>query len=220
MPDLADKWMRRALDQETNPQLYHLMECYRAMWRHRFIDARTGFMQLPPETHLAPRLQSTTYSVSDGLLYCAIGLADWPAVVNTCNAHLEKDRENFWARTYLALGLRTVGRPTEAQQISEEVLKHGLRRLERPAQPEIPWDVPLHVAWAYRFAGQQQEAYRYLARYLTHRTLLHLPLGLDNPILDGFKNDLEFSTILADLKEKLEFARRAIREHEASVTQG
>jgi hypothetical protein len=73
MPDSADKWMHRALDQETNPQLYHLIECYHAMWRHRFIDARAGFMQLPSQTHLAPRLQSTTYSVSDGLLYCAIG---------------------------------------------------------------------------------------------------------------------------------------------------
>jgi hypothetical protein len=196
------------------------MECYHAMWRHRFIDARAGFMQLPPETHLAPRLQSTAYSVSDGLLYCAIGLEDWPAVVNTCNAHLEKDGENFWARTYLAFGLRTVGRPTEARKISEEVLKRGLERLERPAQPDIPWDVPLYVAWAYRFVGRQHEAYHYLDRYLTHRTLLHLPLGIENPILEGFKNDPEFQTILADLKQKLEVARRSIREHETAATQG
>jgi tetratricopeptide (TPR) repeat protein len=220
MPDLGGKWMRRALDQETSPQLYHLMECYHAMWRHRFIDARAGFLQLPPETHLAPRLQSTTYSVSDGLLYCAIGLGDWPAIVNTCDARLETDRENFWARTYLALGLQMVGRPTEAREMSEEVLKRGLERLERPAQPDIPWDVPLYVAWAYRFAGRQHEAYRYLDQYLAHRTLLHLPLGLGNPILDGFKNDPEFRTILADLKQKLEVARRSIREHEAAATQG
>jgi tetratricopeptide (TPR) repeat protein len=215
MPDLAEKWLRRALDQETSPQLYHLMECYHAMWRRQFLDARIGFMQLPPETHLAPRLQSTNYSVSDGLLYCAIGLADWPEVVRTCDAHLERDHENFWARIYLALGMQALGRPTEAQQISEEVLKRGLERLERPAQPDIPWDVPLYVAWANRVAGQQQEAYRYLDRFLAHRTLLHLPLGLDNPILDGFKNDPEFKAILADLKQKLEVTRRSIQEHKA-----
>ena len=220
MPDLAEKWMQRALDQETSPQLRHLMECYHAMWRRKFVDARAGFMQLPPETHLGPRLQSTAYSVSDGLLYCAIGLEDWPALVNTCNAHLENDRENFWARIYLALGLRMVGRPTEAPQIVEEVLKRGVERLERPAQPDIPWDVPLYVAWAYRFVGRQHEAYRYLNQYLAHRTLLHLPLGLDNPILDGFKNDPEFKTILAELKQKLEVARRAIRQHEAAASQG
>jgi serine/threonine protein kinase len=220
MPDLADKWMRQALAQETSPRLHHLMECYHAMWRHKFIDARAGFMELPPETHLAPRLQSTTYSVADGLLYCAIGLEDWPAVVNTCNAHLENDPENFWARTYRALGLRMVGRPTEARQIAEEVLKRGLERLERPAQPDIPWDVPLYVSWAYRFAGRQPDAYRYLDQYLNHRTLLHLPLGLDNPILDGFKNDPEFNRILANLNQKLEITRRSIREHEAAATQG
>jgi serine/threonine protein kinase len=220
MPDLADKWMHRALALETSPQLYHLMECYHAMWRRRFIDARAGFMQLPPETHLAPRLQSATYSVSDGLLYCTIGLEDWPAVVNTCNAHLESDRENFWARTYLAFALQMVGRSTEARQKSEEVLKRGLERLGRPAQPDIPWDVPLHVAWAYRFVGQQQEAYRYLNQYLAHRTFLQLPLGLDNPILDGFKNDPEFNTILVDLKQKLEIARQAIRECEGAANEG
>jgi tetratricopeptide (TPR) repeat protein len=220
MPDLAERWMQRALDQETSPQLRHLMECYHAMWRRRFTDARAGFLQLPPETHLAPRLQSTVYSVSDGLLYCAIGLEDWPEVVSTCNARLENDPENFWARTYLALALGIVRRPTDAQEIVEEVLKRGLERLQRPAQPDIPWDVHFHVAWAYRSIGQQREAYDYFNRYLTHRTFLHLPFGLDNPLLVGFKNDPRFNAILVALKQKLEVARQVIREQEAASTQG
>jgi len=220
MTDLAEKRMQRALHQETSPQLHQLMECYRLMWRQRFIDARAGFKELPPETHLAPRLQSTTYSVSDRLLNCALGLENWSAIINTCNAYLENDRENFWPRTYLALGLQRVSRQTEAREITEQVLKRGLERLERPAQPDIPWDVPLHVAWAYRFVDQQHEAYHYLDQYLAHRTLLHLPLGLDNPILDVFKNDPEFNTILTDLKRKLEVSRRSIQEYEAGSTQG
>lgn len=176
-------------------------------------------MQLPPETRLAPRLQSTIYSVTDGLLYCAVGLEDWPLVINTCNAQLENDRERLWARTYLALGLQRVGRGGAARETSEEVLRRGLERLERPAQPDIPWDVPLYVAWACRFVGRQPEAYRYLGQYLDHRTLLHLPLGLENPILDVFKNDPEFNTVMADLEQKLEIARRSIREHEAAAAQ-
>jgi len=218
--ELAETWMRRALDGETIPQLHHLMECYRMMWRHRFAEARAGFMQLPPETHLAPRLQSIVYSVSDGLLSCAVGLKDWPAVIDECNTHLKSDHEYFWARAYLAHGLQRMGRQAEAKEISKEVLARGLERLERPAQPDVPWDVPLYVAWAYRRAGQQYEAYRYLDQYLTHRTLLHLPLGVDNPILDVFKNDPEFKTILANLKEKLEVARRLILEHEAAFAEG
>lgn len=220
MSDLAEKWMQRALDQETSPQLHRLMECYRMMWRRRFTNARTGFMKLPPKTHLAPKLQSTIYSVSDGLLYCAVGLEDWPAVINACNAHIDANRESLWARTYLALGLKMSGRETEAREVAEEVLERGIARLELPAQPDIPWDVPLYVAWAYRFVGRQAEAYCYLHQYLTHRTLLHMPLGLENPILDVFKNDPEFNTILADLKQKLEGARRSIREHEAASAQG
>jgi tetratricopeptide (TPR) repeat protein len=220
VPDLAERWMQRALDQETSPHLRHLMECYQAIWRRRFTDARTGFLQLPPETHLAPRLQSTVYSVSDGLLYCAIGLEDWPEVVSTCNARLNSDPENFSARTYLALALGLVGQPMETQEIVEEVLQRGLQCLQRPAQPDIPWDVHFHVAWAYRCVGQQHEAYDYLNRYLIHRTFLHLPFGLDNPLLVEFKKDPEFNANLVAFSQKLEIARQVIREQETAATPG
>ena len=46
MSDLAEKWLQRALDQETSPQLHHLMECYRLMWRRRFAGARAGFSRV------------------------------------------------------------------------------------------------------------------------------------------------------------------------------
>jgi Tfp pilus assembly protein PilF len=220
MSDLAEKWLQRALDQETSPQLHHLMECYQLMWRRQFAGARAGFSKLPPETHLAPRLEGVVYSVSDGLLYCAVGLRDWLAVVDICKAHLDSNRENHWARVYLALALQGAGRQTESRQIGEEVLKRGLERLERPAQPDIPWDLHLYVAWAYRSLGRRDDAYRHLREFLAHRTLLHMSLGVDNPILDLFKNDSEFNSILADLKQKLEGARQAIRENEAASAQG
>jgi serine/threonine protein kinase len=220
MTELAEEWMRRALDQETSPPLHHLMECYRLVWRRRFLAAQAGFLQLPPETRLAPRLQSTSYSVSDGLLYCAIGLEDWPAVIDACKARLEYGGENLWSRTYLALGLQRLGRQTEAREIGKEVLRRGRERLERPAQPDVPWEAPLCVAWACRFVGRQREAYDHLDQYLAHRTFLHLPLGLDNPLLHVFQDDPKFHAILADLAQKLEVARRVIRQFEGASTQG
>jgi hypothetical protein len=54
--------------------------------------------------------------------------------------------------------------------------------------------------------------------YLAHRTLLHPPLGLENPTLDVFKNDPEFNTLLDDLKQKFGVARQAIREHQTACT--
>ncbi|MGA8477518.1 MAG: hypothetical protein WB696_06125, partial [Chthoniobacterales bacterium] len=74
-------------------------------------------------------------------------------------------------------------------------------------------------AWACRFLERKEEAYRYLQEYLAHRTLLHIALGVDNPILDLFKIDPEFNSILADMNQKFEVARRSIREHEAASAQ-
>ena len=43
--------------------------------------------------------------------------------------------------------------------------------------------------------------------------------GLDNPMLEVFKIDPEFKSILADMNQKFEIARRSIREHEAASAQ-
>lgn len=211
--DVADKWMHQALETESNPQRHHIMECYRMMWRRKFASARAGFAQLPPE------LKSYEYSASDGLLYCAIGVGDWPAVIQACHIYIEETPDKILPRTYLAIALQMSGRQTEAREIAEQVVMRGLERLERPGQPDVPWDVPLYVAWAYRLLGRKDEAYRYLDEFLGHRTLLQIQLGLDNPMLDVFKNDPEFKTILADMNQKFEIARRSIREHEAASAQ-
>jgi tetratricopeptide (TPR) repeat protein len=211
--DVAEKWLLHALERETNPQRHRMMECYRMMWRRKFAAARAGFAQLPGE------LRNYDYSVSDGLLYCAIGLGDWTAVIESCRARLRERPDQLWARTYLSIALHMSGRQTEAREMAEEILERGLERLERPAQSDVPWDVPLYVAWAYRLLERWDEAYRYLNHFLARRTLLHIPLGLDNPILDVFKNDPEFKTILADTSQGFEVARRAIREHEAGSAQ-
>ena len=95
-------------------------------------------------------------------------------------------------------------------------MNRGLERLERPAAHDIPWEVRLYVAWAYRLLNSREEAYQHLNEYLVQRTLLDIPLGLENPILDAFRSDPEFTAIVADLNEKFETVRRSIREHEAN----
>jgi hypothetical protein len=47
LDDVAEKWMREALEREPNPQRHQMMECYRMMWRRNFAAARRGFAQLP-----------------------------------------------------------------------------------------------------------------------------------------------------------------------------
>jgi serine/threonine protein kinase len=214
LDDVAEKWMLEALDREANPQRHQMMECYRMLWRRKFAAARAGFEQLPLE------LKDYIYSVSDGLFFSAIGTGDWPAVIQFCKSQLEKEPDRIWPRTYLALALQMSGRQTEAHEASLQVLEYGLERMERPAQTDAPWDAPLYLAWAYRLLNEKEKAYYHLEKFLAHRTLLEIPLGLGNPILDVFKKDSEFKSILDDLNRKFESARQSIREHDAKLAQG
>jgi serine/threonine protein kinase len=209
LSDVADKWMQQALQRETHPQRHRMMECYLMMWRRNYSSARAGFDLLPRD------LKGYDYSASEGLLYSTIGMKDWPAVIERCRDHLAENPEKIWPRTYLAIAWEVSGRRSHARQMAREIVKRGLERLERPAARDIPWEVRLYVAWAYRLLDSGEEAYRHLNEYLAQRTLLDLPLGLENPILDAFRSDPEFAAILADLNEKFETVRRSIREHES-----
>jgi serine/threonine protein kinase len=208
--DVAEMWMREALDREANPQRHQMMECFRMLWRGKFGAAQAGFVQLPRE------LKDYNYSVYEGLFFCAIGTGDWLTVIQYCDRNIEKDPDNIWARTYRGIALQMLGREAEAREVALQVLERGLERLERPAQPDAPWDAPLYVAWAYRLLGENSVAYCNLEKFLAQRSLLELPLGLGNPILNIFKNDSEFNSILTDIHQRFEIARKSIREHEAS----
>jgi tetratricopeptide (TPR) repeat protein len=208
LSDVADKWMEQALQRETNPLRHRMMECYRMMWRRRYSSARAGFAMLPRD------LKGYDYSVSEGMFYSTVGMKDWPAVAQWCRNHLAGNPDEIWPRTYLALALETSGQTSGAQQLAEEIVRSGLERLERPAAHDIPLEVRLYVAWAYRLLDSQEEAYRHLNEYLAQRTLLHVPLGLENPIFDVFRSDSEFEAFVADLNNKFEVVRRSIRMDE------
>ncbi len=209
LKDVADRWIEQALERESNPQRHHMMECYGAMWRGQFDVAAAGFAQLPFD------LKNYDYSVQDGLFFCAIGTQNWAAVIRYCNGPLRP--ENVWTKTYLAIALNESGRQARARELAKEIVQAGSQRLERPGQPDVPWDIPICVAWGYRCLENNPNAYRYLRRYLANRTLLHLPLGLKDPILHVFGDDSEFQEILAQMDAKFDVVRRAIREGEAGT---
>jgi hypothetical protein len=106
------------------------------------------------------------------------------------------------------------GRQIDARQMAAEIIRRGLERLERPAAHDIPWEVQLYIAWAYRLLNDKNEAYRYLNEYLAQRSFLHVPLGLENPIFEIFRGDVHFDALAADLDEKFEIVRRLILENE------
>ena len=178
------------------------------MWRRKYSSAMAGFALLPPD------LKGYDYSVSEGMLYSTIGIKDWASVEEWCRNHLRENPEKIWPRTYLALAWEMSGRQSDARRMAEEIVRCGLQRLERPAAHDIPWEVQLYVAWAYRLLNDKNEAYRHLNEYLAQRSFLHVPLGLENPIFEIFRPDGEFDALKADLHEKFEIVRRLIRENE------
>ena len=206
--EVAEKWMQQALQRETNPGRHRMMECYRMMWRRKYSSARAGFALLPPE------LKGYDYSVSEGILYSMVGMKDWPGILDWCQNHLAANPEKIWPRVYLALAWKMSDHSGEAEQMAQEIVKRGLERLERPAAHDIPWEVELFIAWADRLLNAKEEAYSHLKRYLARRTFLHVPLGLENPIFDIFRPDSEFAACVADLNEKFELVREAIRKNE------
>ena len=104
-------------------------------------------------------------------------------------------------------------RQTEAQQIAEHVAKRGLDRLKQPAEPDVPLEVPLYIACAYRLLNRKGEAYDFLAKYLADSSFLDLCFGIDDPILDPFKADPEFKPIqVRNLNNRIEIARPTILE--------
>jgi hypothetical protein len=210
LSDVAEKWMQEALEREANPQRHQMMECYRMLWRGKFAAAQGGFAQLPLG------LRDYNFSVANGLFFCAIGAGDWTTVIQYCHALLDEDADRIWARTYLAVALQMSGERSKAREAGAHILERGLERLERPAQADAAWDVPLYLAWAHRLLEDKGKSYHYLKIYLANRTLLEMPLGLCNPILQVFQNDHEYKTILAEINQKFEVARRSIREHNSN----
>jgi hypothetical protein len=131
------------------------------------------------------------------------------------NSYLQESPNAIWPRIYLAIALQMADRRTEAREIAEQVAKRGLDRLKQPAEPDVPLEVPLYIACAYRLLDRKDEAYHFLAKYLADSSFLDLCFGLDDPILDPFKADLEFKPIELNLNSKIEIARPAIHEQEA-----
>jgi len=208
-PDLAERWMQMAFEKDTNPQRHRVRELARMMFRQEFAAVRVAFAQLPPE------LQGYDSYTFEYFLTSTMRVGDWPTVIRSMKSYLKESPKAIWPRIYLAIALQMADRQTEAQKTAEQVAKRGLDRLKQPAEPDVPLEVPLYIACAYRLLNRKGEAYDFLAKYLADSSFLDLCFGLDDPILDPFKADPEFKPIQVNLNNRIEIARPAIHEAEA-----
>ena len=208
-PDLADQWMQRAMNLETDPQRRRLMESERLVYQGNYAGALPGLRQLPMD------LKTHYTSVADLVLFCSMQIGDWPTVMKMAGDKLQKENDNPTALIRLALAQHGSGRDAEARATAERAVTSAQQKLPTSKSPR--W-MRFDLAVGSRLLNHSDEAYRYLRDLLANGGFPDPVLGSKDPGLDLFKADSEFQAIQADLNHQLDTKRAQILGMEKGFT--
>jgi serine/threonine protein kinase/Tfp pilus assembly protein PilF len=208
--DLAEKWIKRAINLEPDPRRRDLMECEQLVYGKDYGEALAAAQRLPSDlkTHYAT-------TAADLVLFCTMQLGDWLAVIQTVDAKLKADNENPTALLRLALALHESGQEAEARRTAGQVVAFAQQKLPTAKSPR--W-MRFDLAVGFRLLNQYKEAYRYLREMLANGGFPDPVLGPSDPGLNPFKDDSEFQAIMADLHRQNEAKRARILEIEKSFS--
>lgn len=201
--DLAEVWMQRAIDLESNPQRRQLMDAERLVCRGDYSAALPKLQQLPPD------LKTHYTAAGDLVLFCSMQIGDWSAVTRVIQARTDKENPTNLLR--LALSLRASSKEQEARQVAERVVALATQKLPTARAPR--W-MRFDLAVGNRLLGRQEEAYRQLRDLLAKGGFPDPVLGRADPGLDVFRSDSEFQLILSELDKKNAAASARISEIE------
>ena len=203
--DLAEKWMQRAIDVETDLQGKLIMECERSVLRGDYAKAAPGLEQLPPGFY------SYTFSASGLLIDCMVHLKDWPGLLQLIAVlkqagDTQKGRNPATLLMPEAIALRALERETEARQTVEHCETIARNDLVTKKYDEH-WNHWI-LAFCARFLGRKEEAYQNMRESFVNGDVAFLGWLPDGPSLQIFKADPEFQTIIAEW-EKQNAGKRA-----------
>jgi TolB-like protein len=193
--DLAEKWMQRAIDLETDSQGHLIMECERSVLRGDYATAARGLEQLPAGFY------GYSFSASGLLIDCLTHLRDWPGllrliVVLKQAGDSQKGRNPATLLMPEAIALRALGRETEARQTAERCETIASDDLTMKKYDEH-WNHWI-LAFCARFLGRKEEAYQHMRESFVNGDVAFLGWLPDGPSLQIFKSDPEFQAILAE----------------------
>ncbi|MBV8815339.1 MAG: protein kinase [Verrucomicrobia bacterium] len=203
--ELAEKWMRRAIDLETNPPRRQLMEEERFVYRGDYAAALPGLQQLPSD------LKTHYTAAGDLLLFCFMQSGKWSAVADIIQSKPDKDSPTNQMR--LALASRTVNEFEAARQIAERMLISAQVKLAAGKSPR--W-MRFDLAIGNRLLERKEPAYQNLRQLLDSGGFPDPILGPVDPGLDVFKSDAEFDAIQSALEKKNAEVRSEILEIEGN----
>ena len=203
--DLAEKWMQRAINVETGPQARLLMQCELAVLRGDYAAAKPGLEQLPPGFY------GYTFSASGLLIDCLAHTKDWSGLLQLIavlkqSGDTQKGRNPATLLMPEAIGLRALGRETEAKETVEHCQTIAGEALAMKKYDEH-WNHWI-LAFCARFLGRKEEAYQHMRESFVNGDVAFLGWLPDGPSLQIFKGDSEFQTILAGM-DKQNAGRRA-----------
>ncbi len=201
--ELAEKWMQRAIDLETNPPRRQLMEDERFVYRGDYVAALPGLRQLPADL-------KTHYTVAgDLVLFCCMQVGNWPTVTSLIRSKPDKDSPTNQMR--LALAARGVNEFEEANQIAERMLVSAQAKLPTAKSPR--W-LRFDLAVGNRLLEHKEPAYQYLGELIDAGGFPDPVLGPVDPGLDVFKLDSEFQALHSKIEKKNEETRSQILQIE------
>jgi serine/threonine protein kinase/Tfp pilus assembly protein PilF len=204
--DLAEKWMQRAVNVETDPQARLLMQCELSVLRGDYATAAPGLKQLPPGFY------GYTFSASGLLIDCLVHLKDWSGLLQLIavlkqSGDTQKGRNPATLLMPEAIGLRALGEETEARETVERCETIARDDLTTKKYDEH-WNHWI-LAFCERFLGRKEEAYQHVRESFTNGDVAFLGWLPDSPSLQIFKPDPEFQAILAE-KDK-QYVQKRVR---------
>ena len=189
--ELAEKWMQRAIDLETNLPRRQLMEDERFVYRGDYAAALPGLRQLPAD------LKTQYSSVGDLVLFCDMQTGNWSSVTDIIQSKSDKDTPTNQMR--LALASRAVNEFEKARQIAEPMLALAQSKLASAKSPR--W-MRFDLAIGNRLLERKEPAYQNLRELADSGGFPDPVLGPVDPGLDVFKSDSEFEALQSEMGKK------------------
>ena len=194
--DLAEKWMQRAINVETDQKARLLMQCELSVLRADYAAATPGLEQLPPGFY------GYTFSASGLLIDCLVHQKDWSGLLQLIavlkqSGDTQKGRNPATLLMPEAIGLRALGRETEARETVErcQTIANSALAMKRYDEHWNHWI----LAFCARFLGRKEEAYQQMRESFVNGDVAFLGWLPDGPSLQIFKGDPEFRAILAGM---------------------
>jgi serine/threonine protein kinase/tetratricopeptide (TPR) repeat protein len=189
--ELAEQWMRRAIDLESNSPRRQLMEEERFVYRGDYAAALPGLRQLPAD------LKTHYTAAGDLVLFCYMQVGNWSTVTSLIQAKPDKDSPTNQMR--LALAARAVNEFEEARQIAEKMVASAQAKLPTAKSPR--W-MRFDLAVGNRLLERKEPAYQFLRELIDSGGFPDPVLGPVDPGLDLFKSDSLFQNLQSAMDKR------------------